>query len=117
MSKAANSVFIFGIYMIVVGLGFLLAPNLPLTMLGFPATSEPWIRVVAVLMFILAYYYMRAARSEMTEFLRFTVHGRASLIVFFVAFVIFGLARPILIMFGVIDLAAAIWTEWALRNP
>ena len=108
--------FLFGIYLIVIGLGFLLAPNLPLDLLGFPTTTEPWIRVMAMLLLILAYYYIQAARKEMTGFFRLTVHGRASVIVFFIAFVVLDLAQPMLIMFGVVDLIAAIWTAWALRS-
>lgn len=116
MSKAAISVLVFGIYLIVIGLGFLLAPNLPLDLLGFPTTTEPWIRVMAILLLVLAYYYIQAARNEMTGFLRFTVHTRAAVIVFFVAFVVLGLAQPMLILFGVVDLLAAIWTAFALRT-
>jgi len=37
-------------------------------------------------------------------------------ILFFSAFVFFGLARPVLILFGVVDLLAAIWTWLALRS-
>ena len=116
MSKAAKSVFVFGIYLIFIGLGFLLVPNTVLGLLGFPTTTEPWIQVVAMLLLILAYYYIQSARSELTSFFRFTVHGRLSVIVFFIAFVLLGLAPPILIMFGVVDLLAAIWTALALRS-
>jgi hypothetical protein len=115
MSKAATSVLVFGIYLIVIGLGFLLVPNMALSLFGFPATTEPWIRVMAMLILILSYYYIQAARNEMTGFFRFTVHGRASVIVFFIAFVALGLAQPMLILFGVVDLLAAIWTALALR--
>jgi hypothetical protein len=116
MSKAAISVLVFGIYLALTGLGFLLAPNMMLGLFGFPATTEVWIRVVAMLLLILAYYYIRAARSEMTGFFRLTVHHRASVIVFFVVFVILGLAQPMLIGFGVVDLLGAIWTALALRK-
>jgi hypothetical protein len=116
MSKAAKSVLVFGIYLIVIGLGFLLIPNTMLGLFGIPATTEPWIRVVAMLLLILAYYYIQAARKELTDFLRLTVYGRASVIVFFIAFVVLGLAEPVLIGFGVVDLAAAIWTALALRS-
>lgn len=117
MSKAAKSLFVNGIYLVVISLGFLLAPNMPLVMLGFPATTEVWIRIVGMLLLILAYYYIQSARNEVTDFMHYAVHGRASVIVFSVAFVIFGLAQPALIMFGIIDLAFAIWTYWALNNP
>lgn len=36
-------------------------------------------------------------------------------LLFFIAFVIAGLAPPILILFGVIDFAAAMWTLLAIR--
>ena len=116
MSKAATSVLVFGVYLIVVGLGFLLAPNMPLGLLGFPTTTEPWIRVVGMLLLLVAYYYIQTARNEMTGFFRYTVHTRASVIVFFIAFVALGLAQPMLIMFGVVDLLGAIWTALALRT-
>ena len=44
-----------------------------------------------------------------------TVYGRAPVIVFFVSFVLLGIAHAALIMFGVVDLAAAAWTALALR--
>lgn len=116
MSKSATSVLVFGIYLVVTGLGFLLMPNTILGLLGFPATSEPWIRVVAVLLLIFAYYYIQTARSEDKGFFRLTVHGRASVIVFFGAFVLLDIAPANLLMFGVVDLLAAIWTALALRS-
>ena len=116
MSKAAKSVFAFGIYLIFIGLGFLLVPNTVLGLFGFPMTTEPWIQVVAMLLLILAYYYIQSARSELTSLLRFSVHARMTVILFFITFVILGLAPPILILFGVIDLAAAIWTAMALKS-
>ena len=116
MSKAARSVLVFGIYLVVIGCGFLAMPNTPLALLGFPTTSEPWIRVVGLLLLILAYYYIQAARSEMKRFFRWTVHGRSSVIVCFIILVLLGLAQPMLIGFGVIDLLAAVWTDRALRD-
>ena len=117
MSKAAKSLFVFGIYLIVIGLGFLVMPNLVLRLFGFPETSEPWIRVMAMLLLFLAYYYIVASRKEMTEFIRITVYIRASVILFFAAFVLLDLAQPMLLLFGAVDLAAAIWTWLSLRQP
>ena len=82
----------FGIYLVLNGLGFLLFPNPTLELLGLPAVTEPWARIVAMLTLILAYLYIQAARHEMTDFFRFTVHARAPVIVFVVAFVV--LASP-----------------------
>jgi hypothetical protein len=55
MSKAAISILVFGIYIVVISLGFLVVPNLVLGLFGFPATTEPWIRVMAVVLLVLAY--------------------------------------------------------------
>jgi hypothetical protein len=115
MSKAATSLFVYGIYLIIIGLGFLLIPNTILGIFGMPSTPGPWIQVMAMLLLILAYYDIQAARSELIAFFRFSVHVRASVIIFFIAFVAVGIAEPILILFGVIDLSAAIWTALALR--
>ena len=116
MSKSATSVLVFGIYLVVIGLGFLLIPNTVLGLFGMPTTTEPWIRVVAMLLLILAYYYIQTARNEDKAFFRFSVHGRASVIVFFAAFVLLNIAPATLIMFGVVDLLATIWTALALRS-
>jgi len=116
MSKAAISLLVFGIYLVLSGLGFLLVPNPTLELLGFPAVTEPWARIVGLLILVMAYLYIQAARHELAGFYRFTVHVRASVIVFIVAFVALGLAQPQMIGFGVVDLAGAIWTALALRS-
>ena len=107
---------VFGIYLIVIGLGFMVIPNTPLALFGIPTTSEPWIRVVGMLLLILAYYYIQAARSEMLRLFRWAVHARALVIVCFAVFVVLDLAEPMLIVFGVVDLLAAAWTYLALRG-
>lgn len=49
MSRAAISVFVWGIYMFAMGTTFLLIPNVVLPLFGYPPTNEIWIRVVAML--------------------------------------------------------------------
>jgi len=116
MTKAAKTLFYFGIYMIAIGIILLIVPNLLLRLAGLPPTNEVWIRVMGMLVLILAYYYIRAARNELTIFFRWTVPARSSAILFLSAFVAFGLIKPIAILFGVIDLAGAIWTALTLRS-
>ena len=116
MSNSAKSVFVFGIYLIVVGLGFLVIPNVLLPLFGFPETNEVWIRVVGMLVVLLAFYYIQTARKELTDFFQLTVYARASVIVFFIVFVVLDLAEPMLLLFGAVDLLGAIWTELALRS-
>jgi hypothetical protein len=116
MSKGARSVFVFSIYLLVLGALLVVIPNVLLSPFGFLETEEVWIRVVGMLVLILAYYYSRAARRGLTEFFRWTVHARGAVLVFFAAFVALGLAPAALILFGVVDAAGALWTAVALRG-
>lgn len=116
MSNAAKSILAFGIYLALIGLVFLVVPNTPLALFGFPTTNEPWIRVVGLLTVILAYYYIRAAYDEADPFFRWTVYGRPILTVGFIIFVVLGLAPPTLIIFGLPDLLGAIWTGLILHG-
>ena len=65
---------------------------------------------------VLAYFYIQAARNEIKPFFRWTVHERPLVLVCFIALVAFGLAEPMLILFGVADLLGAVWTALALRT-
>jgi hypothetical protein len=116
MSNSAKSVFVFGIYVVVLGITLLVAPNVLLSLFGLPATNEVWIRVVGMLLCLLAFYYIQAARNELSASFRWTVYTRASVIVFFIVFVVLGLVKPVLILFGGVDLLGAIWTALALRS-
>ncbi len=116
MSKSALSVFVFGLYLGLLGITLLAAPNVLLGIFHIPGTTEVWIRVVGMLIFLLGYYYIQAARKETTEFFQWTIHVRATIILFLTAFVLLGFVRPVLILLGVIDLLGAIWTGVALRS-
>ncbi len=116
MSNSAKSVFVFGIYLVVLGITFVVIPNVQLALFRLPVTDEVWIRVVGMLLILLAFYYIQAARKELTDFFQWTVYARASVILFFITFVVLGLAQSTLILFGVVDLLAAVWTHLALRS-
>lgn len=117
MSPASKSVFIFGLYLVVVGLGLLVAPNLFLAPLGFPvAADESWLRVLGVLVLCLAAYYHVAARANFAPLIRATVFVRSGVFVVFGALVLLSLAPAPLALLGAVDLAAALWTAAALRQ-
>lgn len=116
MSRAAKSLFVFGIYLCGLGAALLLVPNLLLQVFGVAPTKEVWIRVVGMLVLCLSFYYVRAARSELTTFIRWTVWTRAAVIVYFTAFVLWVGAPKALLLFGLIDLLAAVWTRLALNR-
>ena len=114
MSKSAKTIFAFGIYFAVLGVFLIVEPNVLLSLFGVPTTEEVWIRVAGVVVLVLGFYYTPAARKELVDFFRWTIYGRSSAIVFFTAFVLLGFVKPVLILFGAIDLAGAIWTQRAL---
>ena len=116
MSNSAKSVFVFAIYLVLLGITLLVMPNALLNLFAYPTTDEVWIRVVGMLLVLLAFYYIQAAQKELTDFFQWTVYARATVILFFIVFVVTGIARPILILFGAVDLLAALWTEVALRS-
>ena len=116
MSAAAKTIFYFAIYLAGLGLILLIVPNTLLSLFKIPATSEVWIRVVGMLVLILAFYYWNVVKSNLITFIRWSVPARAVVILFFTAFVLLKMAVPNLIMFGVVDLLAALWTRQALSK-
>src|SRR5947208_1209790 len=115
MTRAAKSIFCFGVYLVPVGGTLLCAPNVLLGIVRIPPTSEVWLRLVGVLALILAAYCLTAARHELVPIFRVSVPGRIGVAVAFAAFAVLGLVEPQLMLFGGADLAAALWTWWALR--
>jgi hypothetical protein len=116
MTRAARSSFLFGIYLGLLGVGLVIAPNVVLGIFGVPPTSEVWIRVTGMLTLLLGCNYVLSARANNTFWFKTSVPLRCTVIVFFGAFVFAGLAPPILILFGAIDLVTAAWTWAALRR-
>jgi Na+-driven multidrug efflux pump len=116
MTSAAKTLLVFGIYVGILGLLVLLFPNILLRLFGAPPTNEIWIRVNGMFVICFSYYYIQAARHGVTPFIRWTVWGRATVIIYAVAFVLFAGAPKPLLLFGVIDLVCAAWTFLALRN-
>ena len=84
MNPSELSIFIFGIYLIVVAAGFLIIPNAILPMFKMPKTQEQWIRVMAVVIGVLAYYYIVAAMNSLTPIFWATVYGRFGVLAAFV---------------------------------
>ncbi|MFX1477315.1 MAG: hypothetical protein ACFFCI_04215 [Promethearchaeota archaeon] len=118
MSRAALSLFVFGMYMILMGSFFLCFPEFIYGMLALPTELVITSRVLGMVIIIIAYYYNRSSLNEegMRNFYKWTVHTRASVIFFLILFVIFKLANPLIVVFGFIDLAGAIWIYRALHK-
>ncbi len=114
MTAVARSLKAFAVYLVLLGIILLFAPNALLGLFHLPETSEVWIRVVGMLVLFLAVYYWTAAGTDAVPFFRATVLCRLTMPVFLVAFVVGGWVAWPLLLFGVVDAAGAAWTWRAL---
>ncbi|MBI3243614.1 MAG: hypothetical protein HYZ49_15125 [Chloroflexi bacterium] len=116
MSNPARSITVFGIYLAIAGLSFFLVPNMVLLPLGFPTTTEVWIRLTGLLTAILGMYFLYSVRYDDRHFFRATIFARLIFFTGVTTIVILRLGSPLLIVFGLVDLAGAGWTWFALRT-
>ena len=116
MSKAAFTIKAFAVYLVVLGVVLLVAPNVLLATFGFPLTTEVWLRVLGLVVINLAVYYWFAAKSEARPFFQASVFTRGFILLGFTALASLGLAKPMLILFGALDALGGVWTWFALRS-
>lgn len=115
MSKSAFSAKVFAIYLFLLGPTLIVAPNVLLSIFGIPASPEVWIHVIGVLASVLGVYAWVAARHDNRPFLEASVVTRCLVFVAFTSFALIGMASPMLILFGLVDLGGAMWTYFALK--
>ncbi|MFC1529934.1 hypothetical protein ACFL6R_04360 [Gemmatimonadota bacterium] len=115
MSRSARTLFVFGIYLLLLGPVLILVPNALLSVFGVPPTDEVWIRVVGVLAMVIGFYDLAAAKHELIDYFRATVPVRLMVLLAFALFVILDMVHPALLIFGFIDGAGAVWTALSLR--
>lgn len=115
-TEPSGTVFWFGVYLALIAVLLFAVPGLFLSVLWLPPPSDPWLRVLAVPLFNFGIMYTAMARWAPPAVLRMTAVTRSWVVVAFGALVVLGLAPPILLLFGVTDLAGALWTFWALQR-
>lgn len=116
MSPAARSVSYFGYYLALLSIALIAFPNTLLPLFGLGETSEPWIRVVGVLVLNIGILYIFMAPANLNLFMLLTVYARSLVLIWFCLFVLIGWAPAPLILFGLVDAAGAAWTFIALRR-
>lgn len=116
MTALVRSIRVFAVYLLVLAVVLLVAPNPLLQAFGLPPTSEVWIRVVGMLVAYLAVYYWVAAATELVPVFRATVLTRLTVPAFFLIFVGAGWVRWPILLFGLVDAAGAVWTWWGLQH-
>ncbi len=116
MDSTTTSIFVFGIYLIFVGAGFLLIPNILLPLFRFPKTDEPWIRVMAALVLVISFFYLVAAHHNIKPIYWATIYGRLFVFLSFIVLVLTKRAQPMLLVFGIVDALGAMWTLLTLLS-
>lgn len=116
MSPSAKSVFVFGVYLSLVGLTLLLIPNFFLTTIGVENTREVWIRLSGLLLMALSVYYFAAAKHNIFVIFKVTAVIRCSILFFFTAFVYLQMMEPVMLIFAAIDFAGGFWTWLTMKK-
>ena len=117
MTRAARSVYIFGIYLIALGGILIGSPNTLLSLFRIPTTDEPWIRVLGIAIMGMGMLHVASARAEQTAFMRATVWVRFFVLIAFITLALLKIVPPVVVLFGLIDASAAVWTHISLRVP
>ena len=116
MSSAARSVYVSGIYLLVVGGILLGAPNTLLMVLGLPPTTEPWIHVAGIPIMAMGMLFASSARAENRWFFRASVWVRVFALISFVMLAVLPVAPAVVVGFGIVDALGALWTRLSLRE-
>ena len=116
LSAPAKSLFVFAIYLLLLGALLVLAPNFVLGLFRIAPTAEVWIRVVGMLVLVIGTLDALASIAELQAYIRWSVAIRIAVLLFLSAFALTGLGPMMLILFGMVDFAGAMWTAWALRR-
>ena len=116
MDAPTLSIFIWGIYVILIGLFLLFMPSKTLIFFGHEKPKDHWIRVVGIITLSLGYFYLNSAQNEVYSFYWASIYARIAGVIGFSGLVVFKLAKPKIILFGLIDSLGAAWTLYTLIN-
>lgn len=116
--RISRSILIFGIYIVIVGILMLSIPGFFTSFLSLDKSASLVVRILGMLLVFYGYFYINSSRypDKMLNFYKWTIHTRSSAIVFLTVFYLLGWCSPIIISFGVIELAGAMWTLFELKR-
>lgn len=116
MTRAALSVYIYGIYMLTgVGLPFLIIPHFTLGMFGLSTGDDMWIRFTGVVIGILGSFYIAAVLTRTHHMYAWTVPARYATASFMCVMVALGKTGLALLFFAGLDALTASLTWVAIR--
>lgn len=116
MNPACKTIYLFGFYPLLAGLSMIIAPALPLQILGWPIEGLDWIRMLGVVTMIVGYYYLQLGRNDVLVFCRYSAQMRLIIPFVFSLLVIVFNMNPLYIALTAVDFAGGLWTALALRK-
>ena len=116
MSPAARSILVYSIYVLGLGATLLLAPNVPLPLVGLPQATEVWIRVAGMTVIFLGIFYFVAARNEFRPLFVASIAIRLAVPFIFASFAVAGFVAWNIVLLTPLDVIFAVWTLLALRR-
>src|SRR3972149_2934893 len=109
MTSTAKSIFYYSFYMMGVGSGLLLIPNMLLGVFGFDPTNDIWIRILGLFAFCAGMFFFDCGLKKQTGFFRVSVPERIVFFLEMAGIVLFLPANPLLVAISSVDLFGAIW--------
>ena len=116
MHKANKSIFIFGIYSLLMGIVLLFIPHLILPVFNLPVTGEPWLNLLGFVLMCSSYYYIRSAFSGNIKFAVYTTHTRFSAPIIVAYLILSNKADWHFLSFGLVDGLGGLWTLYELKR-
>ena len=116
MTRSAQSVFYFGLYITFLGVLLNFFPNTLLGLVNVPATSEVWIRLAGMLLLFMGFFYVQAGHYNLVSFFRWTLVTRGIAFFFVLGFWLGGFVSWVILVFWLGDFAGLLWTWSALRT-
>ena len=116
MTKAALSVYMYGLYLVSgVALPFLTIPHFTIGMFGMSAGDDMWIRFVGVLSGIIGSFYIAAVLTHTDRLFAWTVPARYASAIFMATMVALGKVGLGLLIFSALDAFSGSLTWLAIR--
>lgn len=116
MSKAALSVYMYGLYLVTgVGLPFLIIPEFTLGMFGLDAGDGLWVRFVGILSGVIGGFYIAAVLTRTDNMFLWTVPARYASALFMAVMVVLDYAGLALLLFSALDAFTGSLTWLAIR--
>lgn len=116
MRPSERTVFWFGLYLALLGAVLMAAPGALFAAFNLPAPPEPWMRLLGAAVAALGWFYTHAARQHLSWFVEGSVSARCAVMALITILILTPWVPTALLLFGLVDLAGALWTRASLRR-